>query len=210
MDTLQAGPKTCAVPNDQARMNEPGPCGRSKSIRVMTEVDIFYTPVTRRSHMRRKCSDGSKESTGHEPVRPTVVPDREKWHKLCIAIRDAGNLAIELGSQRFSTNYLIPVTREKALHPCIKHRLPTTGDTPICGQSCQLRSPVLWYDGADMVFHYPFEPWKVIDAEESGDKAAIRAANKPILYGQAHAEAEFANSNSYWHFDSQRVQMSLD
>jgi len=55
-----------------------------------------------------------------------------------------------------------------------------------------------------MVFHYPFEPWKVIDAEESGDKSAVRAVTKPILYGQEHAEAEFADSDSYWHFDSHK------
>ena len=31
-----------------------------------------------------------------------------KWNDCCLAIRDAGNLAIEVGSQLVSTNSIIP------------------------------------------------------------------------------------------------------
>ena len=53
-----------------------------------------------------------------------------------------------------------------------------------------------------MVFHFPFNPWATADAVEKKDKAAIRAANTPILYGQEQAMQEFANSDCFWHFDS--------
>ena len=78
--------------------------------------------------------------------------------------------------------------------------------TPTSPLKHQLRSPVLWYDGADMVFHYPFNPWEMLEALDSGDRAAVReavrAANTPVLYGTDHALQEFALSESNWHFDS--------
>ena len=129
--------------------------------------------------MRRRSSAEGREGTGHNPVSSKEMPKREKWHKLCLAIRDAGNLAIELGSQRVPTNSCIPKCNRKTglregIKPCIKMGPLMWDATPIAGTDCQLRSPVVWYDGADMVFHYPFNPWAMADAIDDGTDAAIR------------------------------------
>ena len=127
------------------------------------EVEIAEITIPRRAHMRRSSSADGREGTGYVPDGPPKeVSDREKWHNLCIAIRDAGNLAIEMGSQPFSTNSIVPKCNKKwprdDLKPCIKSGPLKWDATPISGPDCQLRSPVVWYDGADMVFHYPFDP----------------------------------------------------
>ena len=67
------------------------------------------------------------------------------------------------------------------LKPCIKSGPVDWDATPISGHDCQLRAPVLCYDGADMVFHYPFDPWAMADAIEKQDKPAIKAANTLIV-----------------------------
>ena len=86
-------------------MDEPGPCGRSLLLQINPEVEIAYVTIPRRAHMRRRSSVDGREGTGDfADGPPKEVPDGVKWHNICIAIRDAGNLAIEVGSQLVSTN----------------------------------------------------------------------------------------------------------
>ena len=154
----------------RTRLNEPGPCGRKLSIQIDPEVEIAYVTIPRRAHMRRRSSVDGREGNGRSTGQsPKEVSDREKWHNSCIAIRDAGNLAIELGSQRLSTNAIIPkynrkTGRRENIKPCIKMSPIQWDSTPISGPDCQLRSPVLWCSGTDTVLHYPCNPWAMNEA----------------------------------------------
>ena len=56
-----------------------------------------------------------------------------------------------------------------------------------------------------MVFHYPIDPWRLIDAVKSGDKENSKEAKKPVLYSEAHAEHEFSvTQEACWHPDSDK------
>ena len=99
-----------ASPDVVAVINEAGQCGRSKSIVVASAVDVYNVTISRRAHMWRKCKGSSKEGTGKERVRGEKTP-LDKWNSICGAIRDAANLAIEMGSSRVSTNNVVPMPR---------------------------------------------------------------------------------------------------
>ena len=100
-----------------------------------------------------------------------------------------------------STKFVIPSDYKWAtkvgVASCLKPTPQLEGITQVSTADCRLRAPVLWYDGADMVFHYSLGPWKVIDAVASGNKDAIRSVNKPELHGQLHTEHEFTNSELF-------------
>ena len=153
IDRCANATKTTALPHcvtqERTRLNEPGPCGLKLSIQINPEVEIAYVTIPRRAHMRRRSAVAGREGTGHDPVPSKEMPEREKWHKLCLAIRDAGNLAIEMGSRRVSTNSLIPKCNKKAgfsgnFKPCIKDNPTIWWVTPVVGTDCQFISPVMW------------------------------------------------------------------
>ena len=206
--STDANPTMMGEAREVIRMDEPGPCGKRLSIEVNPEVEIAYVTIPRRAHMRRRSSAEGREGDGRvSDGPPEEIPDRVKWNDTCLAIRDAGNLAIEVGSPLVSTNSLIPKTHKHCeplgdLTPCIRNSAIDWEAIPVAGPDSQLRSPVLWYDGADMVFHYPFNPWVMADAVERKDKAAIGSANEPVLYSTDHALHEFSGSDCFWHFDS--------
>ena len=152
IDRCANATKTTALPHcvtqERTRLNEPGPCGLKLSIQINPEVEIAYVTIPRRAHMRRRSAVAGREGTGHDPVPSKEMPEREKWHKLCLAIRDAGNLVIEMGSRRVSTNSLIPKCNKKAglsgnFKPCIKDTPTIWWATPVVGTDCQFRSPVM-------------------------------------------------------------------
>ncbi|MDP7560281.1 MAG: hypothetical protein QF745_07050, partial [Planctomycetota bacterium] len=90
-------------------INENGPCGRLQRMTVKEEVEIFYVPISRRSHMKRKCHPSDQEGSGKPSVCVHDVSIVDKWHSICSAIRDAGNLAIEVGAKIASTISTIPI-----------------------------------------------------------------------------------------------------
>ena len=102
-------------PDVWAKLNETGPCGYSKSIKVLADVEVFNVPMSRRSHTNRKCSSSDKEGSGGSPV-PPWVSDKDKWHAFCKAIRDANNLVIEVGSRQVCTNCVVPYVSSVAVN----------------------------------------------------------------------------------------------
>ena len=207
-DFTEAGPSPVCATQECTRMDEPGPCGKNLSIQINPEVEIAYVTIPRRAHMWRRSSAEGREGTGHNPVPCQEMPEREKLHKRCIAIRDAGNLAIETGSRKVSANSSIPKYNKKTglsenMKSCITVPQPVMLEAiPIAGTDCQLRCPVLWYDNADMVFHFSFNLWITADTVDKQDKVAVKATNTPILYGHDPALQEFAGSECFWHFDN--------
>ena len=141
--------------------------------------------------MNRKCKGSIKEGSGRPTIPTKEMDELDKWNSICYAIREAANLAIEVGARQVSTNHLVPSDKTKP----IKELAGTTWNDHI-------RSPVVWFAGTDTVWHYPINPWQIIDAEQRGDKSSARDLRRPVVYSQAHAEDEFSReSDTYWHFD---------
>ena len=70
--------------------------------------------------MSRKCTPKDQEGTKREAIRPKEVSEQDKWHKICTAIQTAGNLVVEIGSCRVSTNHIIPLDKPKLdVGPCL-------------------------------------------------------------------------------------------
>lgn len=133
-------------------MDEPGPCGSNLSININPEFEIVSTTIQRKAHMWQQSSADYRESSGHEPVWPKEVSDSEKWHKFCTEVRDARNLARGLDPQNAFTDDEAPsLTARDDLISCFKPTSTLADVTPTSALDCQLRSSVLWYDGAGWV-----------------------------------------------------------
>ena len=171
-------------------ISEAGPWGRSEttSVKAEIEVEVFRVTIPRRAHLTGSVRQKIRRAVGKIRFDPkkslTIINDG-----LCMAIRDTGNLVIEVGTRQVSTNHFISVEHPKlvvdscstrAAKRCLRKAAPQLNITPLRA----VRSPVLWFDGADTG---PIDPWKLIDAEKSVDKSNVRPARQCVAYSQAHA-----------------------
>ena len=130
----------------------------------------------------------------HKTTRPIPSPKVIK-HSTCAAIRDAGNLAIEVGACLNCTDTFVP--------PQVQTASPRPGclkATNLIGSSDQLKSPVIWDCEVGEVDFYEIYPWDIIEAEERGDKLEIANLRAPATYSYAMAQSKFGeNPSHYWH-----------
>ncbi len=119
----------------------------------------------------------------------------KSFELLASKIRDAGNLALEVGSRAVSTNYTIPVGHALAAR-VEEHRLKTLSEYPIVESalsskdrsppknitdtSWPLRTPITWRsDGGSE--RYDIDPWAVLEAQQNGDDSEVTGLLAPTV-----------------------------
>ena len=173
------------------------PVATSRKIRFKQVVDwITFAPARRSPMNGREWYPSAKDDSPFRYVDPCTDVDRYRiWRKTCKAIRDAGNLAVEIEAPYVSTNStLCPVSlfphsewpdqtyNGKDRKPCMK--AITSGDQQRYSDN-PLREPVLWSRDdltTPIAQKYQIDPWIVLEAERTGSKRTVAQVRTPFEY----------------------------